>query len=76
MAVFGTGRTAFTLTSVSSIAGSIKNIFPVPNEAKGFGTDIEVWDIGLKITYPYYTKSALNPESPYLEPKFGQIWPR
>lgn len=69
----------------TKIAGPpLPNRFPVPGFSWGFITDIFVINAAAldnPIAYdalgpPYIIFGALNPESDFLEPTRGQIWPR
>lgn len=63
---------------------TIKNRFPTPPSAVAFLTDVlEENDAGIdnplaydSLTAPYTITGAVYPESSYLEPTKGQIWPR
>jgi len=51
--------------------------FPVPPTAWGFLTDILELEMAFsRVGPPYVYTGLLYPESPYLEPTIGQIWPR
>lgn len=83
MAVDGTELVDVVSATVDEerlVTGQIASRFPVPPSALGFANDIEldlafdrvasISQIGL------FLSGALVPESAYLEPTTGQIWPR
>lgn len=58
----------------------VTNRFPVPPTALAFLTDVDAF-LENPFAYdalspPYLLTGALYPESDYLEPTTGQIWPR
>lgn len=67
-----------TITAVDLVpAGQRNNEFPTPPIAWGFATDLdlELYPI-IGLEAPYQIIGAVYPESDYLEPTIGQIWPR
>jgi hypothetical protein len=74
MATFGNGVSIHTVTDPIGVSVPVQGRFPLPAIAWGYCVGLEnalLTPVGV-IPIP----SALNPESPYLEPKIGQIWPR
>lgn len=65
--------TPFELESVSLVS-TISNRFPVPPVAWAFLTVVDA-ELTLDKVSSIVT-GAVYPESPYLEPTIGQIWPR
>ena len=65
-----------TYTVVDAVPLPISQRFPVPISATAGCRDIDTgWSI-IGTTSPYIVGSAVNPESGYLDPVIGQIWPR
>ena len=66
------------LTSLDRIPGPIAQKFPVSNPAWGFVTDLEepLPTIHGMLSPHYLAGAVVSPESSYLEPTLGQIWPR
>jgi len=67
------------ITTVPSVLGTIRNnVFPTPPISWGVLTDLDIDPVYsvTGLTAPYYLIGAVYPESPYLEPTIGQIWPR
>lgn len=55
----------------------VANRFPTPASAIAFLTDEPDEELQpVAGTSPYFINGALSPESDYLEPTLGQIWPR
>lgn len=66
---------SFAINPVASAL--ISGRFSIPPSALGFITEGEsVLGLKLGLQTPYVIQGALDPESPYLEPTIGQIWPR
>jgi hypothetical protein len=64
---------------VSGIASTISNRFPVPPTAAAFLTLVDALEyepFALDLVFGNPIIAALTPESVYLEPTIGQIWPR
>lgn len=73
----GDVNTPFEMTALDRVEGLVRaNRFPVPPVAWGFLTDVETDMAFSHVQAPYTIYGALFPESPYLEPTIGQIWPR
>lgn len=65
------------LLSVNRVSPPIAQRFPVPGEVKAFCVEPEGLDLVLSGGISYtVTGAVVNPESNYLEPITGQIWPR
>lgn len=67
---------AEVVTSSDGVSAILSNRFPVPPTAGGFCVDIDFGMETLGLSGPYLIVGALMPESGYLEPTIGQIWPR
>jgi hypothetical protein len=67
-------------TSVIGFTGTVSSRFPVPPSAAAFLTGVDsMIDEPMRfdgLTSPYLIMGAVFPESGYLEPTLGQIWPR
>jgi hypothetical protein len=65
------------LTSVDRVPLPISQRFPVPNQALGFCAIVGD-AIAIPVSGPtyYFAGVVVSPESNYLEPTTGQIWPR
>ena len=67
----------FEMVSVDSLLGTnFNNRFPTPPVVGSFLVDVENEMAFNAIMPPYVYIGVLYPESPYLEPTIGQIWPR
>lgn len=68
----------YVMTAVDSVFGTIfANRFPTPPIAWGFLTDDPDEEFAFdRLGPPYDIRGALFPETNYLEPRIGQIWPR
>lgn len=81
----------YEVSTLEAISGLVySNRFPTPPIVHGFLMNpfqdeedaqeeefgVPFWVPVLKLQPPYYTNGALLPESNFLEPTFGQIWPR
>lgn len=73
---FGDLITPFVGVVPDGASSPIGNRFPVPPTAGGFLTDVEMEFAFDGVGLPWVVTGALYPESPYLEPRVGQIWPR
>jgi len=77
-AAYGDLITPYEGVNPDGVNGTIRtNIFPTPPVAWGFLTDVldAVGPI-VGLSGRYFIIGAVYPESPYLEPNVGQIWPR
>jgi len=68
----------FVMEIIEGVVGvPITNRFPTPPIAWGFLTDDPEDEFVFDgLGPPYDIRGALFPESPFLEPTIGQIWPR
>jgi hypothetical protein len=67
----------FEMVSTDVVAGgNFTNRFPTPPTVGSFLVDVENEMPFDGIMAPYVYIGVLYPESPYLEPTIGQIWPR
>jgi len=67
----------FVMASVDALSGSnFNNRFPTPPTVGSFLIDVENEMAFDKIEPPYVVAGAVYPETNYLEPREGQIWPR
>jgi hypothetical protein len=68
------------ITSVSGASAPVANRFPVAPSAFAFLTGVDsLLDEPIVISglmSPYFIVGAVYPQSDYLEPTLGQIWPR
>lgn len=79
MAQIATVDQPVSINTVATIGSTTQaNRFPVPPSAAGFGTDVDelVEWVSDGLGPPYIIFGSLNPESDFLEPTRGQIWPR
>lgn len=66
--------TPYPITDVDGITANLITRFPTPPSAFGFLTDV---DFGMDLRgITKVIAGAVFPESLYLEPTTGQIWPR
>lgn len=68
--------TPFTQGPVDLMSAPLTSRFPVPPAAGGFLVDVDEEFENLSLSPPYFIIGAMYPESDYLEPTTGQIWPR
>ena len=67
----------FEMVSVNALSGTnFIQRFPTPPSVGSFLTDVEIEMAFDRIQAPYVFTGAVYPESPFLEPTIGQIWPR
>lgn len=66
-----------TVATVDSVPVPRISVFPVPPTAWGFATelDLDLYPF-IALGPPYQIIGAVYPESDFLEPTIGQIWPR
>jgi hypothetical protein len=66
------------VTSIEAIPLPVSQRFPVPKSAVAGCVNVETeWTLTAGVISPYTINGAVaNPESSYLEPTIGQIWPR
>lgn len=75
----GTLRDVDLVTAVVGYSVIVANRFPVPPTAAAFLTEIEALEdtpMVFDVVFGPPIAAALSPESVYLEPTIGQIWPR
>jgi len=76
-AAYGNLITPFVMGAVSKMtSANYTNRFPTPPIVGAFLVDVEEEMAFDRIMSPYTITGALFPESGYLEPNVGQIWPR
>ena len=73
---FGDLLTPYEGVVPDGVSAVVPSRFPVPPSAGGFLLDVDEEMMQYGVEAPYFITGAMYPESGYLEPTTGQIWPR
>lgn len=76
MALIATLISPEEIASVDHVSPPIAQRFPVPQSAMGFCIDVDFEMVLNGLDPRGIIVGAVYPESVYLEPTIGQIWPR